>query len=269
MTSWPLRRGAAPQPVRILAIDTATWTCAVALMRAGRVLAERAERSASSHAGTLPRLVDEVLRAGGEGLEAGDCVAVTIGPGSFTGLRIGLSLAKGLAFAGGLTIVGVPTLDAMALAAPPWEGRLCTVLDARKREVYAALYERTDARIVRLGEPIAIAAAVLARAVGGGPCTFLGDAVDVYGDVLREPLGARATLVSPGEAPPRASVVARLAAGRLAANPEGDDLEALAPTYVRPPEAELTQSAGAPSAAAVPPVFVDKVPLVYYNAKTL
>ncbi len=113
-------------------------------MRDGDVRAERIERTAASHAGTLPRLVDEVLAEAGERPERGDAVAVAIGPGSFTGLRIGLSFAKGLAFASGLAIVGVPTLDALALAAPPWTGVLCAALDARKQEIYAALYTRDD-----------------------------------------------------------------------------------------------------------------------------
>jgi tRNA threonylcarbamoyladenosine biosynthesis protein TsaB len=249
--------------LRILAIDTSTWVCAVALVRDGTVLAEEAERTASSHAATLPRVTEAVLAAAGERPEAGDVVAVTIGPGSFTGLRIGLSFAKGLAFAGGLGIVGVPTLDAMALGAPAWSGRLCAALDARKREVYAALYERDGTRIVRLGEPRAVAAPALAGALGEGPWTVVGDAVDAYGDVFREALGARVTLLPPREHPPRASAVARLAAGRLASGAGTDDLATLAPAYLRPPEAELTQSESQPSCAVISGAFVDKVPLVY------
>jgi len=248
--------------MRVLAIDTSTWTCSVALARDGVVLVERCERTGASHAGTLPRLIVDVLAAAGERPQAGDAVAVSIGPGSFTGLRIGLSLAKGLAFAGGLRIVGVPTLDALALAAPPWAGRLCAALDARKQEIYAAVYERDGARIVRVGGPWAIAAARLAAALAS-PCTFIGEAVEVYGDVLRRVLGEGITLLGPKEHPPRASAVARLAAARLAYEPAGDDLVTLTPTYVRPPEAELTQSPGAPSTTPRAVAFVDKVALLY------
>jgi tRNA threonylcarbamoyladenosine biosynthesis protein TsaB len=105
--------------MRILAIESATSTCSVALWRDGRVLAERSERTTSSHASTLPALLEAVLTAAGEKPARGNCVAVSIGPGSFTGLRIGLSFAKGLAVSARLVIVGVPTLDAYALAAPP------------------------------------------------------------------------------------------------------------------------------------------------------
>jgi tRNA threonylcarbamoyladenosine biosynthesis protein TsaB len=251
--------------MRILAFDTSTWTCAVALVRDGAVLAERCERTESSHAATLPRLVAEVLDAAGERPAAGDAVAVSIGPGSFTGLRIGLSFAKGLACAGGWRIVGVPTLDALALSAPSWDGRLCAALDARKREVYAALYERDAAGIARLGSPRATTPARLAEAVGA-PCVFIGDAVEAYGDVFRAVLGAGARLVPSDRHPPRASAVARLAAARLAREPAGDDLVALSPAYLRPPEAELTQSAHSPSPdvpLGVSALFVDKVPVVY------
>ncbi len=248
--------------MRILAIDTATWRCSVALVEDGRVLAERGERTTSNHAGTLPRLVDETLRAAGTTLLADDALAVTIGPGSFTGLRIALGFAKGLAYAGGHRLVGVPTLDALALVAPPQEGRLCAVLDARKREVYAGVYDGTGGALSRLGEPVAIAAETLASRLGG-PCAFIGDAVEAYGEVFRRILGAGAVLLPSSSHPPSAITVARLAAGRLRRSEAGDDLEGLEPQYLRPPEAELTQSAHSPSDTAATLAFVDKVPLVY------
>ena len=225
------------------------------------VLAERAERTSSNHAGTLPRLVAETLAEGGR-LGPNDALAVTIGPGSFTGLRIALSFAKGLAFAGGYRVVGVPTLDALAIVAPPVSGRLCAALDARKREVYAALYERDGDRLMRCGEPCAISADRLAAAVGV-TCTFIGDAVESYGQVFQQVLGPGARLLPSSAHPPSAVAVARLAATRLGSAAEGDALADLAPSYVRPPEAELTQSKYSPSGAYAALDFVDKVPIVY------
>jgi tRNA threonylcarbamoyladenosine biosynthesis protein TsaB len=248
--------------MRILAIDTATWNCGVALVRDGVVLAERAERTTSNHAGTLPRLVDETMIAAGERLTQGDAIATTIGPGSFTGLRIALSFAKGLAFAGGYRLVGVPTLDALALVAPPASGWLCVALDARKREIYAAVYERDGDRLMRLGAPRAISAERLALAIPG-PCTFIGDAVEAYGEIFRRVLGTGAQLLPSRSHPPSAEAVARLAAARLRTSAAGDDVVALAPVYLRPPEAELLQSAHSPSDSMVRFDFVDKVPVVY------
>jgi tRNA threonylcarbamoyladenosine biosynthesis protein TsaB len=247
--------------MRILAIDTATWRCSVALVRDGVVEAERQERATSNHAGLLPRLVAETL-AESDPMVSEDAIAVTIGPGSFTGLRIALSFAKGLAFAGGQRLVGIPTLDALALAAPTSERRVCAVLDARKREVYAGLYEREGGDLFRCGEPCAIDAERLARAVET-PCAFVGDGVDVYGDVIGRVLGAGGRLLSPTDLPASALAVAALAAARLRSMPTGDDLRALSPRYVRPPEAELSQSAYSPSAGTNSGGFVDKVRIVY------
>src|SRR5207237_525248 len=89
-------------PTVVLGLDTATWTAAVGVARAGAVLAEGVHRESRSHTASLPLLVERVLRDAGLVLEDVEGIAVSIGPGSFTGLRIGLALAKGLAFAGGL-----------------------------------------------------------------------------------------------------------------------------------------------------------------------
>lgn len=226
------------------------------------MLAEGVDRTPARHAATLPDLVSRVLADAGERPARGDAVAVAIGPGSFTGLRIALSFAKGLAFAAGLRIVGVPTLDAMALAAPPWTGLLCVALDARKQEIYAGIYAREEGRIVRLGSPVAARARALATSLTP-PCMLIGDAVEAYGSVFSEVLGTGVTLVSCEALSPRASAIGRLAAARLAREPEGDDLATLAPSYLRPPEAELKQSARAPSAPLDPGAFVDKVVLLY------
>lgn len=231
-------------------------------MRDGAVRAERVEHASSNLAGALPPLVAAVLDEAGERLAPGDAVAVSIGPGSFTGLRIALSFAKGLAFASGLRVVGVPTLDALALSVPPWRGVLCAGLDARKQEIYAALYRADEGPIVRLGAPIAVAAAALASTLTP-PCTIAGDVVDAYGDVFRAALGGGVTLLAADACAPRARAVARLAAARLRADPAGDDLVTLTPAYLRPPDAELTQSVRAPSRPTLATAFVDKVCLVY------
>jgi len=198
------------------------------------VLAERAERESRSHTVSLPRLVERTLADAG--LQVGDVqgLAVSIGPGSFTGLRIGLAFAKGLAYAGRVPLAAVSTLEALAWAADAPPGvRICAALDARKQEVYAALFEATCDGPRRLGADVALRPAALARLLDA-PCVLVGDAGEVYADVL----GARADVRPFATHHPRGGIVARLGAARLA---RGDvaDVGALEPTYVRAPEAEL------------------------------
>jgi tRNA threonylcarbamoyladenosine biosynthesis protein TsaB len=206
----------------------------VGVARDGEVLAEETHRDSRSHTSSLPALVEQVLARADVVIEEVDAVAVSIGPGSFTGLRIGLALAKGIAFAGGLPLVGVPTLEALAWVADAPPGTtICAALDARKHEVYAALFEAAAAGPRRLTPDLALAPdALLARLVS--PCVLIGDAGDVYGDLLR----TRATLLPFATHHPRGGVIARLGAAALAAGAGGNP-GLLEPTYVRAPDAEL------------------------------
>ena len=189
---------------------------------------------ARSHTASLPALVDRVLADAGVTIGDVEGLAVSIGPGSFTGLRIGLALAKGIAFAGGLPLVGVPTLEALAHVADAAPGEsICAALDARKREVYAALFVATEAAPRRVSTDVALAPEALAARLTPS-CVLVGDAGEVYGEVL----GARATLRPFATHHPRGGVIARLGAARIAAG-EGANPGPLEPTYVRAPDAEL------------------------------
>ncbi len=131
----------------ILGIETATAVCGAAIARDGRIVAETHLLAPKSHSERLLLLVDEVLRSAHVEVSSLDAIACSIGPGSFTGLRIGLSVAKGLAFGTRAAIVPVPTLEALAERAVA-DGRVApgamvlAAIDARRDEVYAALYRR-------------------------------------------------------------------------------------------------------------------------------
>lgn len=200
----------------------------------GEVLAEAAQRESRSHVASLPRLVERVLEDARLTIEDVEAVAVSIGPGSFTGLHIGLGFAKGLVFAGGLRLVAVPTLEALAWVAGASPGEtICAAIDARKREVYAALFAATPAGLQRTTPDLALAPDALASRLPPG-CVLFGDASDAYGDVL-----ARVATVRPfATHHPRGGVVARLGWDRLVT---GETVEpgTLEPVYVRPPDAEL------------------------------
>jgi tRNA threonylcarbamoyladenosine biosynthesis protein TsaB len=138
----------------ILSLETATTVCSVALSREGNVLFTRESAGKNSHSEMLTTLISEVMQAAGLPLQALDAVAVSRGPGSYTGLRIGVATAKGLCYALGKPLLGVPTLQAMAfgmrerLRSQPGLGRtdekkpllFCPMIDARRMEVYRALY---------------------------------------------------------------------------------------------------------------------------------
>jgi tRNA threonylcarbamoyladenosine biosynthesis protein TsaB len=140
--------------VRILGLDTATWKASVGLRIDGETVAEKSRTADGSHAVSLLSLIEEVLQDGGCSVRDLDAVAVSGGPGSFTGLRIGLSVAKGLAYATGARLIAVPTLEALARTVAHLDGKVCPVLDARKGELYAACFQSSHGILQRLTEDL-------------------------------------------------------------------------------------------------------------------
>ncbi len=208
-------------------------------MRDGRVLAEGVRAESRAHVATLPALTMDVLAQAGLRARDVEAVAVSIGPGSFTGLRIGLAFAKGIAFAGGVPLVAVPTLEALAAAAEASPGAtVCAALDARKRECWTALFRiADDGALERLTDDLTLAPEALAERLPEG-CILVGDAGTAYADVL----GPRARIRPFATHHPRGGLVARLGAIRLAAG-EQADTGTLEPVYGRPPDAEPSRKA--------------------------
>jgi len=214
--------------VKLLAVDTSTLTAGVALLDGERVL-ERRER-VTTHSERLLPLVDELMREAG--LQPGDLdgVACAAGPGSFTGLRIGLATAKGLCFATGKPLVLVSSLAALAARAPAGP-TVCATIDAFKGEVYAGLFVVEDALPRPLGDEQVLPPDALAAQLDDS-MWMVGDGVIHYPALL----GGR-RLVDHDPAP-RPADVARLAAVRLRRG-EHDDLAAAGPRYIRLSEPEL------------------------------
>lgn len=228
--------------MRVLGIETATWTASVAIIDEALTLAEKSLPDSTSHATALFPLVNDTLRAAQVSLDDLDLIAVSIGPGSFTGLRIGLSVAKGLALAHDRPIVGVPTLEALAVAAGPRSQVLWTVLDARKREVYAAAFHCTAADGVAMIAPPTVCSAAQLAAQLAPPCVVIGDGVDVYREVWRARLGSGIELQSAASVRPSGAAVARLGLRRFRAG-GADAVDELEPYYVRSPDAERQRNA--------------------------
>lgn len=130
----------------ILHLETSTRICSVALSRDGRILFSKADLNGPSHAVLLGMFVDEALKVAEEIGQRPDAVAVSSGPGSYTGLRIGVSMAKGVAYGTGARVITIPTLDLLAdqvrqMDILPANALICPMLDARRMEVYCALYD--------------------------------------------------------------------------------------------------------------------------------
>jgi len=231
----------------VLGLETGGPQASLALTAHGRLLA-RATPARKAHGETVVGAIDGLLREARLTIGQLTAVAVGIGPGSFTGLRIALSYAKGVALATGCGVVGVPSLDALALCVLEMPGlaqgaTICPILDARKGEVYTALYREVENGLEKLSgeflaKPQDLAAMIKNDAV------YLGDGVISYGDALREgALGAdykgrRVTFADPGLAWSSAAMVAALGAARVARG-QLDSVGSLQPLYVRPSEAEL------------------------------
>jgi tRNA threonylcarbamoyladenosine biosynthesis protein TsaB len=222
--------------MRVLAVDTSTLAGGVALVDGARVVGESLLDVRTTHSERVMVAVDRVLADAGWPPGSLDGLAVTVGPGSFTGLRIGLAAVKGLALALGLPIAAVPTLDAMA-AGLPWSMRpVCPVLDARKNEVYACLYRWDGLAMRREWDYLALPPAALAERLTE-PVIGVGDGAALVGSPW-------ITVVEPVRRGPAAAVVAWLGHERLRAG-HTVDAAALVPLYLRPSEAELKRRAAA------------------------
>jgi tRNA threonylcarbamoyladenosine biosynthesis protein TsaB len=130
---------------KILQIETATQTCSVALAVNGETIALKEETSNNIHAGSLTLFIQDVMQQASMGFKDLDAIAVSKGPGSYTGLRIGVSTAKGLCYALDKPLIAIDTLAMMAngflQANPNYDGLICPMIDARRMEVYTALYQ--------------------------------------------------------------------------------------------------------------------------------
>ena len=226
--------------VLCLALDTSTPGGSCAVTRDGAVIRESVGDRECPHDSRLPGDLIALLEGARIALADIELYAVATGPGSFTGLRIGIATMQGLAFAAGKPLIGVSGFDALAQIASRNAFRqtraVATWVDAWRGDVFAARYQH-DVQI----EPPTVEkpAAVLARVTE--PTLFIGDAVPVYADLIRRTLGGLALLEEP-PAPALAATIAHLATdtARTGARPDPDDIR---PLYIRRPDAELARDA--------------------------
>ncbi len=227
--------------MRLLALDTATAACSVALWRDGAIVARRFQAMERGQAEALMPMLAAVLAEARCGYGDLDAIGVTVGPGAYTGLRIGLAAARGLALAAALPLIGVTTLEAVVHGVPPGRAgdmNLLVALDAKRAELYLQPF---DPGLAPLAAPAALLPAAIEAALAGrvppGRLGMIGSAAAVASNALG---GSRSYRPVPVDAPPLpdAAVVARRAAARLEAGAAVSPPPA--PLYLRAPDARPT-----------------------------
>ncbi|MBI4557131.1 MAG: tRNA (adenosine(37)-N6)-threonylcarbamoyltransferase complex dimerization subunit type 1 TsaB [Candidatus Hydrogenedentes bacterium] len=221
--------------MRILAADTATEINTVAVCDDDEVLAETIVRCERAHTERLLETVDWVLDQASAKLGAMDALAISVGPGSFTGLRVGVATWKGLAVGAKLPLVGVPTLDAMTRVAPFRDGCVCPLLDARMGEVFGALYCFEGGQRLKL-RPDAVGRVETLLEDLPGPVTFLGNGAALFRARIHAAV-PEARFAPAWCALPRAAAVAAEARSMIETGTPADAAQVI-PVYLRPAQAE-------------------------------
>ena len=235
----------------VFGIDTSTNHGSVAIAEDGSLLSESFLPLNSSYSKTLINSLDDLLKKVKIGISDIDGFAVSIGPGSFTGLRIGLSTCKGFNLATGKPIVPVGTLDAIVesfLSAPESLKStidnlqssilfLCPILDAKKGEVYASLYKYEKEVIKKLEDDMAVSPEVLCRKIEE-PTIFFGEGIKTYGDFIKNKLNGLAHFYNDAQKNSVAASIALLG-GKKIERGDIEDSTALKPRYIRRSEAEI------------------------------
>jgi tRNA threonylcarbamoyladenosine biosynthesis protein TsaB len=207
----------------VLSLDTSLGACSAAVTRDGETLAALSEPMPRGHQERLATLVQETMLAAGLGFAALDRVGVTVGPGSFTGLRVGLAFAKGLGLALSKPCIGVGTLEALA-ASVPGAGLTGAVIDAKRGQVYLQMFDGSASLMAPDSLPLEIAAARLAELWRGGPLRLVGPGAGLLAEAAPQ-------IAVIDRAAPDPAAIARLAALRPIAPAR--------PLYLRAPDAKL------------------------------
>lgn len=227
--------------MKILAIETSGPVAGCALAEDGRLIGEFEINNTKTHSQTLLPMMDDLKKRVGLDLSTLDAIALTRGPGSFTGLRIGAATAKGIGLALSLPIIGIPTVDALAFNLFGTEALVCPLMDARRQQVYTGIYEELDApKVVRSQCAVPVAEIIRDLNERGRKVILLGDGVPVYRPVLEEGLRVPHLYAPAHLSLQRAAATALLADYRYRSEGAAclEDADAFRPEYLRKSQAE-------------------------------
>ncbi|ACI21548.1 MULTISPECIES: tRNA (adenosine(37)-N6)-threonylcarbamoyltransferase complex dimerization subunit type 1 TsaB [Thermodesulfovibrio] len=221
--------------MRILGIDTSTKYAGIAVLEDGILLAQSTMQFMASHSEKLLPEIAHILEIMKIPLETIDYYAITVGPGSFTGLRVGISTAKGLSFVTKKKVIPVSTLEVIAWEFPYCKYQICPIFDARKKEVFTALFKWENNKILRLKEDSVLGINALVDWIKE-KTIFAGSGADFYKEKLIEKLGSKAIFPPLIYSVPHPGIVAYIGLQRINEATNGKDLK---PEYLRKSEAEI------------------------------
>lgn len=225
--------------MKILSLDSSATVATVALFEDGRLLAEYTLNNGNTHSETLLPMVEAVLRSYGETVDGIDLFAATTGPGSFTGVRIGAATVKGLAFSTGKPCVEVSTLEAIAENLAVRDGLICPVMNARRSQVYTALFRAEGGTLTRLMPDSALSIEELDGILSeyGEPVSFAGDGYTITVEALKK----TAYLPTPERLRHQSAASVSTVAYKMALEGKTVTDKELKVTYLRPSQAERTR----------------------------
>ena len=218
--------------MKLLVMDTSGPVCGVAVMEDEKVLCEYTAQNRNTHSANLMPMAEAALQSAGKTIGEMDAIAAVTGPGSFTGVRIGVATAKGLAHGAGIPCIPVDALEALSLSAGGFDGVVCPIQDARAGQVYGAAFR--DGKRLTADEPLKLEDFLEKILTFGERFLFLGDGVPVHRERILEILGEKAVFT-----PAHLNYLRPSAAGVLALRSETrTDYLNLQATYLRPPNAQ-------------------------------
>ncbi|HHW71114.1 MAG TPA: tRNA (adenosine(37)-N6)-threonylcarbamoyltransferase complex dimerization subunit type 1 TsaB [Clostridiales bacterium] len=223
----------------VLAIESSSHVAGAALVNEDKLIAECILNRGLTHSEYLMTLIDNILTMGAVKVEDIDIFGVSKGPGSFTGLRIGIATIKGLAQSVDRPVVGVPTLDGLAYNVQYTHHLICPIMDARRGQVYTSLYEYKGSKMIRIDEYNALPIEEVLRKLvtKGRDVIFLGDAVGIYKNKIKDRMGEKALFAPAPFREQRPSSIASLTI-EIAHRGQVEDYRDIVPFYLRKSQAE-------------------------------
>jgi len=225
--------------LKILGIDTSSRALSIALSKDRDIIIEESHILDRKHSSLLVPKIREVLRRARLSIDDVAAFVVGVGPGSFTGLRIGVSTIKGLGIATKRPCIGIASIDALALNADGEAKTVCPVIDAKRDQVYAAVYKKEKGRIVRKTDHLLLDIDRFMKRVKG-PAIFLGDGLDLYRERIQR-LNKNAIFLDEAYWYPRAGNLIRLGFGRIKRHKKMD-LTRLRPIYLYPKDCQVRKA---------------------------